>query len=272
MCASVIANGFPKSGTNLLATILDLLEYRQVKGAIASSLLHGKWSLARRFIWGSGDPRDSVLVGVDFPVCIRASRLAGKLQGLHDREYISAHSRFSSHLYSLFTRAGAKVILVIRDPRDIAVSHAHYCAETPAHPLFPFYQPLDFDQRLKFSLAGGGTPQGYYLEDVGQRIQGMDGWIKQAEVLTVKFEALVGARGGGDAELQKTEILRIAGFLGLQVTEAHLASIQEKAFGTPGRTFRRGQIGSWKEHFKEEHIRLYTELAAEITEKWGYQI
>ena len=272
MCTPVIANGFPKSGTNLLAAVLDLLDYHQVNGAVASSLLHGKWSMARRFVCGSSDPRDSVLVGVDFPVCVRASRLMKKLKRLQDMEYISAHSRFSSHLHFLFRLSGAKVIQMIRDPRDIVVSHAFYCADTPSHLLYPFYRPMDFVDRLNFSISGGKTPQGYYLEDIGQRVQGMHGWLEQEDVLTVRFESLVGALGGAISRFNKLRFQGLPVFWGVQITDVQVANIQEKVFGAPGRTFRRGKIGSWKEYFKDQHIQMYNALAAEPTEKWGYQI
>ena len=42
MCTTVIANCLPKSGTNLLAALLDQLNYSQSNGSAASNLLHDK--------------------------------------------------------------------------------------------------------------------------------------------------------------------------------------------------------------------------------------
>ncbi|GAB4524396.1 MAG: hypothetical protein Fur0018_07910 [Anaerolineales bacterium] len=148
MNTKVIVNGFPKGGTNLLASLLDLLGFSQARGAIASSLLTGRFSWARQAFWGSKKPKNMVLTGIDFPVAIHTKRLETHLKKLAPMTYMTAHSMYSGHLEHIFSQAGAKMMQIIRDPRDIVVSHAVYCAKNPAHPLFAFYGSPVFNGKL----------------------------------------------------------------------------------------------------------------------------
>jgi hypothetical protein len=76
----------------------------------------------------------------------------------------------------------------------------------------------------------------------------------------VKFEDLVGVEGGGSAEAQRLAVGRVATHLGIPVDERKIGLVGESLFGV-GRTFRRGQIGGWREEFTAEHERALAEGA-----------
>ena len=268
----VLVNSFPKGGTNLVAKLLDLAGFVQEDTCIASSLVVGRWMPFKVLIRGGWNPLDSVVVGVDFPVTIKGSWIAGLLSRIPIGGYVSAHSRYSDHLHDLIRQSGLKIIQIIRDPRDIAVSHAYYIPKTSSHPLHQYYtrKLTSFDERLTFSIRGGASDAGVFLESIGQRASSLDGWLGCDNVLTIRFEELVGEKGGGSDLAQRNAIKSILSYLDIQPNEDSIAEYQARLFGDPGRTFRRGEIGGWHKEFSEHHMDLYREVAGDITEKWGY--
>lgn len=267
----LIINSFPKGGTNLVAKLLDLNSYQEVTGYIASSSLIGKYQKIRSVIRGGWNPFNSVIVGVDFPVAIKASHVKRKLNKVKGKKYICCHCQYSDHLYYLFHSSGHKVVQIIRDPRDIALSHAHYVLKTSSHPLNSHYKSMkNFDECLLFSISGGLARNGLFLESIGERAKRIDGWLTKGRVLSIKFEELVGPLGGGGGEVQLECINRVLTFASMEKSKVEVNFIQEKLFGGQGRTFRRGQVGEWEKEFQDFHIEAFEAVSRGIVEKWGY--
>jgi hypothetical protein len=88
--------------------------------------------------------------------------------------------------------------------------------------------------------------------------------------MMVKFEDLVGPRGGGSAETQKRTVERVARHVGLEPEERMMRTVEENIFGVSN-TFRKGQIGGWREEFSEEHARAAREIAGPLLVKLGYE-
>ena len=86
----------------------------------------------------------------------------------------------------------------------------------------------------------------------------------------VKFEDLVGTKGGGSAEAQRLAVERMARHLGVEVEEATMRAVEEGLFGV-GRTFRKGQIGAWREEFSAEHERAVEEVLGSLLVELGYE-
>lgn len=88
--------------------------------------------------------------------------------------------------------------------------------------------------------------------------------------LLVRFEDLVGERGGGSCAAQRKSIEQICSYLDLDVDKQKIASVQENLFGSSG-TFRKGQIGSWRSEFSEEHKVAVKEVAGNLLIELGYE-
>jgi len=69
--------------------------------------------------------------------------------------------------------------------------------------------------------------------------------------LVVKFENLVGPIGGGDLDLQKLEIIKIANFLNISLDEQQINYICKNLWGN-SLSFHKGKIGAWKNYFTKE--------------------
>jgi len=118
----------PKSGTNLLSKAVGLFP-----GIHPKADFHiGQSSLVR--FAQSGDQRAvKVSIGVDWPQAVPLGALRQALKRLRRGHYATEHVPFSEKLAGLLLEKGIKFLLILRDPRDVAVLHANYVVHSPEH-------------------------------------------------------------------------------------------------------------------------------------------
>ena len=97
-------------------------------------------------------------------------------------------------------------------------------------------------------------------------------WKNQNNNLTIKFEDLVGERGGGSLSKQVTSIRAIINHLELRdnISDDMVFDIAKNSFGTSG-TFRKGKIGGWKSTFTSKDIELYKATIIDLLIDIGYE-
>jgi hypothetical protein len=86
-------------------------------------------------------------------------------------------------------------------------------------------------------------------------------------VLPVRYEALVGPEGGGDAEAQLREVERVVAHLGIEADPAALAA---GLYDRNSLTFHRGRIGRWRELFTPRQTAAFAERYGDILGRYGY--
>lgn len=69
----------------------------------------------------------------------------------------------------------------------------------------------------------------------------------------VRFDELIGVRGGGIRELQMNVLARIARHLGISADTELLERVGRNLFSERSATFRQGRIGTWKEELNPQH-------------------
>ena len=107
--------------------------------------------------------------------------------------------------------------------------------------------------------------------DIGSHYSNYVGWINQERAMTVKFEDLIGSRGGGDDGLQMDRVKEVSQFLGLELPAEKIREICADLFSTSAKTFRKGQVGSWREHFESEHVSAFNEVGGGVIQAFGYE-
>ena len=298
--ARVVANSIPKSGTHLLDRLLVLLGFGQVdlggprllKSGDRFPLLDrrlkrilgnrgpedvlgigphlvegGRFPPARRFLRGRGE---KVTVGGVSPRQISRRWLAGRLARVPEGCFVTAHCIYTPELAGLFREGGMRTVCILRDPRDVAVSQMHYLKQLKNHFAHEAYMALPSDsERLMVSIRGGELG-GRRLRPLAERYGRFLGWERAGGAVMVRFEDLVGPEGGGSEEARRLAIGRVAKHLGVPVEERTIGLVGENLFGA-GRTFRRGQIGGWREEFSEEHERAAGEVVGPLLVELGYE-
>ena len=95
-------------------------------------------------------------------------------------------------------------------------------------------------------------------------------WQDYPFIYVAHFEKLVGSKGGGSLEDQIAEISGIALHVGLEKSDEEIMSVAQNLFGGTS-TFNKGQIGSWKEFFSEEHKEAFKAIAGQLLIDLGYE-
>ena len=264
----VVANSVPKSGTHLLTRLLVLLGFEQARlGGIRSHLVSGPYAPIKRFLRGRGT--EKVTVGVVFPEQVDRRWLKRRLGRVSDGQFVTAHCVHTPELAGLLREQGMRTVCILRDPRDVAVSQMHHIKQRKQHPVHEGFAALPTDgERLMFSIRGGELG-GREMLSLDERYRRFSGWASEEGAVVVRFEDLVGPRGGGSAGAQRRAVGKVAAHLGVAADEATLARVGEGIFGE-GQTFRKGMIGGWREEFSAEHERAAEEVAGPLLAELGY--
>ncbi|MGC8763881.1 MAG: sulfotransferase domain-containing protein [Acidobacteriota bacterium] len=200
----------------------------------------------------------------------RRSLLASVRRG----EALYGHIPYEPERAALLAAGGVRVVVLLRDPRDVAVSMAHYIFERgEAHRLGPYFRERlpDFESRLEACILGvpaedAGVPAG--LPDLGSRFRAFHRWSEEGAFLC-RYEELTRSGGGGE-EARREALGRLFAFLGLpgagKTFEGALRSLDE----THGATFRKGGSGGWKNHFTPRHREALQRVFPEGLQRYGY--
>ncbi len=240
----VVANSIPKAGTHLLTRCLHLFP----------------------------EIEDS---GLRIRGHVRHKALEKRLNRVGGGCFIPLHLFFTPQREQLLSDLAFAMVLITRDPRDIATSHYHYVARgARLHQLRGYYNALPDDSaRLMTSILG--IPESQWRErarllDINRRCRAFLDWVDHGACL-VQFEKLVGPQGGGTREAQRGEINRIAGHLNLQLDRATVDHIAANVYSRKTSTFRKGTIGDWANHMAPEHKAAFKEIAGQLLIDLGYE-
>jgi len=242
----VLANSMPKAGTNLLLRVLYLMP-----------------PLHRKF--------NRTLFNTDF------DRLDKQLKRVHSGQIVAGHLYYTPELATVLRDLHMKHVFIVRDPRDIAVSNYVYITyKDQNHRLHRYFNDSlhSDEERLMASIVGiEANKLSDNLESfsINKHTTQYMPWIDNQDCLTVKFEDLIGSKGGGDKERQVNVLTTIANYLSLDLEVPQIAKLATQAFDTSSRTFFKGSIGSWKKHFTTEHRKAFKSTGGETLIKLGYE-
>jgi len=171
---------------------------------------------------------------------------------------------------SFLTASGRINYFIYRDPRDMLVSQVFFATDMyKEHGMHNYYKSLpDFDARLKVAITGIDQ-DGLRMVSVRQRYEGVFQWLEQKNVMCIRFEDLINNR---DATLNAMldEVEKTSYKIPTPREEAMkilVDAIQPKK----SHTFRSGKTGGWREHFTDEHKKLFKEVAGDLLVKLRYE-
>lgn len=150
--------------------------------------------------------------------------------------------------------SSVKKIIMIRDLRDVCISTVYHILKNrwPAFEKLDWFQTLSFDDQLMYVITND-LPLFPYSKCFSDAVF----WINNSDALVVRFEDLVGSKGNGSDELQKSELTKIAKFLEIDIDSNSIDQLAKELFGIDSGlltyTFRKGKINEWKTLFNEQH-------------------
>lgn len=185
-------------------------------------------------------------------------------------DFLVTHAPYSIALENTLKERNGLVFFLIRDPRDWIISVIKH---PPISGVDIFGQPigdtsfvnLSFDDKISFILTGTSA---YY--SAFEILTKFLPWMNSPVCCTLRFEALLGPRGGHTQQEQLIELRKITKALQLEVCDEILLTAFEDSFGTGG-MFLKGKAGTWKNHFKPDHKIAFKNLLGGLLIELGYE-
>ena len=166
-------------------------------------------------------------------------------QAKQNHSFVVAHNLTTPVLKTLVAK-GYKIIFILRDPRDQLVSMLHWFKVGQWNWLAAAHVQ-DQNAQITELITGGQFGWRCYEGCIGGRLARLK-HLDKSKVMITYFENLVGKEGGRSSKKQRQELKKLAGFIGLELSEEQVSSIVPSIFGNTW-SFRKGEIGAWKEYF-----------------------
>ena len=262
----VLVNGIAKSGTHLLKKIVSLAGYQQHPFCLGAA--H-----ANRAVVAFSEQHETVLgpgieIGAADPTPIHELLLRQLIRAMQPGFVFNGHCAFDPALAQLLYEERVKIIGILRDPRDIALSLARYLIKH-RHPVVQGQSEEQLLHAVMDGLVLNPNPRipPRTVRNLAESCEAFLPWMDYPNTLTVRFEDLVGAEGGGDEDVQLAAIQCVQAFLGKDMARAE--EIRGKAFGGT-RTFSGGQIGGWQSAYSPELCAKAEQVFGEYLRLTGY--
>lgn len=265
----LLVNSIPKSGTHLVGKLAEMLGFFDLR----IHLLDGQyWDYNRK---GNLHKWDALSGYETFanPRLIRQP-LDRALGRMGCGQFARAHINWSERTKAAICKVSIKHLFIYRDPRDIVVSYVQHVTNRPdrnppraAHEYFSGTL-TDDHQRINATIEGVADVQPDMLEFI---FNGKVEWLNDPDTCCIRFEDLVGERGGGTSQRQHEAICRVLSYLGIPQSDALHEQIANELHGGQTHTFNKGQIGGWREAFSNDNIQCFKQTAGDLLVRLGYE-
>ncbi len=183
-------------------------------------------------------------------------------------DVIKAHLVASPQVCARVASADFVSYFLYRDLRDIVVSYSYYMKSYAFLRHHVHYKDLPINECIKLTICGL-TESRPPVTGIRQMALPFTGWLDQPGVLPLRFEDLVHNRRETlgkivDHFLRRVDTLSTP-------REKIIDELQANIDPKRSPTFRSGKTGSWREHFTEEHKRLFKDEAGDLLVKFGYE-
>lgn len=281
---NLFVNTIPHSGTHLVTTILDSLgfSHTDIKNRFYTVKPYFRRVQKAGINWRSSkelsnyfliNEKKTVLVSVASPRLVKPSIVARLFSEVKDNHYLIGHMPYSDDGKKVIKDNISKTISIYRDPRDMAISMINHSRTRPLHHAhkYLFNEITTESDRLNEVLHGYNNKFGSLI-GINQMYYSMLKWKKEVNHLSLKFEDLVGNKGGGNINDQISSIKEIVNFLdlGLEITNHRINEIADNSFGVSG-TFRKGKISAWKNIFSNSVKESYKSVIGDLLIELGYE-
>jgi hypothetical protein len=171
---------------------------------------------------------------------------------------------------SFLCQPGRVNYFIYRDPRDMLVSQVFFATDmNEEHGMHEYYNSLpDFGERLKTAITGLDR-DGLHMVSVKQRYEGVFEWLEQQHVMCLRFEDLI-----NNQETILNAMLDEVERTGYKIPtprERALPTLIEAIQPRKSHTFRSGKTGGWREHFTEEHKKLFKDVTGDLLVRLAYE-
>lgn len=197
------------------------------------------------------------------------------------------HSKYNPKNIKTINDLYNRKFFIIRDPRDQLISFIfHGILRRELYKNNPemlekikglfAYDHLNFSQKINKLIIEGDPFYSLFgltaqpTHGIAKFFESYLGWKKLPGICFIKFENLIGSKGGGSSNKQILEISKIAKHLNIKLTQQQILNVTSNLFGETN-TFREGKLGSWKKYFTRDHKELFKIYAGNLLIELGYE-
>ncbi|MBT0768283.1 hypothetical protein KIH74_05075 [Kineosporia sp. J2-2] len=170
-----------------------------------------------------------------------------------------------------FAGQGPPVVLNVRDPRDCLISLINFLEGRTANGFGNFAERQIYhrilgrcgtwDEKIETALTDPHFPA---VTEFADAI-----WLwRHPDVVRVRYEELVGPRGGGSEQAQTAAVQRVLDHLGSGRDPLEVA---RKLYSEASWSFYSGGQGGWRERFSPRMRAAFAERYALVLETYGYE-
>lgn len=185
------------------------------------------------------------------------------LNRLRSNEILVSHIEYNNEVARLIKESKVFNLFVIRDPRDVVISKAHYPLIDKKHRFNSLFRGKDEYKRIELAIVGSKKDG---LLSIAEIFNNFYGWLAKADYV-VRFEDIIGSNGGGSAERQIHTINSLTSMLNVETDN----SIADKIFSEISPTFRNGKQKTWMLKYDEHLKTLFKDHANQILIDYGYE-
>jgi hypothetical protein len=242
----LLVNGVPKSGTTWLMRMLASLPgYRAVGN------FHGEIS---------------------------------RYETVQPGQIVHSHDYYSLELCEALRANDIRVLCIVRDLRDQAVSRMFHLKRDESHAWQPLVKGMSKDEALMLSI------EGHPPQDDLPALPGVLSWRKlthgwltgELEPIRLRYEAVVADTAREMSQLFECldivmpqgllkAIIRRNRFERLTVGRKFWQQGRGPGQENPTSHFRKGIVGDWRNHFNQDHRQRFKELAGDWLVEMGYE-
>ena len=238
----IITTGAPKSGINMLVTIIEQILDINKHGTIDGDMVLDEMQMRQ--------------LGTQFQLLVGTP--------IHDE-----------HNVQMVNTYHAKVIYIVRDPRDQIASSARTIYAYRSH--IPAAKNKTMHALIQELITNGSALYAYQYPF--KRLHTIKGirelydlwlpWQDEENVLVVRFEALAGAHGQSK---QVQEIQKIASFIGIPCSNNKAQTIiQHMTGGFFGLFKKKPTVGSYQKLFTPQHKQTFKHKAQDLLRTLNYE-
>lgn len=243
----VVANSMPKSGTHLLTAMLEQLDGMRFSGHVVMSTPNTSESVAAH----------------------RLGVLERRVKHLRPSHFMGAHLSYDPRVEEVIEHAGVQLVTILRDPRAVVSSALHYLHSATWVPIHAeLREALPTDEAILQAIVRGNDR--FQFPEIGTQYGKYVDWLDARVGLTVRFEDLVGGRGGGSDDVQVETATRILEYLGIAPSAGSIEDIARGMFSETAITFRAGKIDSWRDDLPADVCREIEQRCGASMERLGY--
>jgi len=178
-------------------------------------------------------------------------------------------------LQPMLAESHCRHLFIIRDPRAVVASQLPFILNTGKMPASHFlkkdFQDMSQEDQLDFILNGGHAKKaGVRIKSFAEVYRSMLLWRDEPDTLFIRFEDLIGEKGGGSHEKQKNVVKRIASHLGKKPGEIKEAELK-KIYDSTSRTFSTGKINGWKSSMNKKQLAILCDHCKPLCKEAGYE-